>query len=256
VNEHLMMRGSSGAQVGLFGDTAIKNGDARVGEQGKWLFHHSRATCLPYVSAYWENGYVMERLTPLDPALLDVTATITQMARLLKRDIWSEDAEVELDMNELVAHILPILHKYDPDLYGLGQSILLDIINATRMTACLTHGDPTIDNVMVRHVDGGMVIIDPLPARSYAPDLLAVDLGKLLQSAAGYEGDRYGYTPLPDELAPVLHELSELDIDDYDLMGGIRFAFVHIVRALPYLTDEPRKRILDGTMKRILEYMP
>lgn len=256
MNEHLMMRGSSGAQVGLFGDTAIKNGDKRVGEQGRWLYHHSRATCLPYVSAWWEHGYVMERLTPIDPALLDTTATIAQMAKLLKHHIWSEDAEVELDMNELIGHILPILRQYDPDLYSLGQSILIDLVNATRMTACLTHGDPTIDNLMVRHADGSMVLIDPLPARSYAPDLLAVDLGKLLQSAAGYEGDRYGYPSVSDEIALVLHELSELDIDDYDLMGGIRFAFVHVVRALPYLQEEPRKRVLDGTMKRILEYMP
>ena len=54
---------------------------------------------------------------------------------------------------------------------------------------CATHGDATLDNMLM---DGRLPAwIDPIPPSGKVPPFLAVDLGKLFQSARGYERAKY-----------------------------------------------------------------
>lgn len=56
---------------------------------------------------------------------------------------------------------------------------------------CRTHGDPTVSNCMVRR-DGRIVLIDPRPPRCYVPQCREADMGRILQSALGWETAAYG----------------------------------------------------------------
>lgn len=52
---------------------------------------------------------------------------------------------------------------------------------------CKIHGDPTVANLMIRPTTAQLIITDPLRPRGKIPPLREVDIGKLLQSAVGWE---------------------------------------------------------------------
>lgn len=60
---------------------------------------------------------------------------------------------------------------------------------------CMIHGDPTLANCMSKNNE--LALIDPLPAIGKIPSYWEVDMGKLLQSALGWEHLLVSGIPLP-----------------------------------------------------------
>lgn len=72
---------------------------------------------------------------------------------------------------------------------------------------CLTHGDPTLANLMARDKGGEMqhlVLCDPVPPGRRVPQIREIDQAKIVQSMMGWEAMIGGltlrnYTPILDE---------------------------------------------------------
>lgn len=242
-----MQRGSSGAEFNFLGDRVVKMApDKSVGDrvmaQGSWLMRH-RSPAVPRVFQVYARSYVMERLIVPPFWALDHQVIFEHLVAALSVHVWSRPAEVEIDHGKM-------LHKFtelclDFDLTDTLNDLvkMYDQISWDTLKACLTHGDPTLDNVMFREDDAevGVVISDPIPATPAVPDLRCVDLGKILQSLLGWEEARYGLRSF--KLRIGTDDLRHYVMDKNEWRGTIFWSVVHMLRAMPYVTDDVRKKL-------------
>lgn len=71
----------------------------------------------------------------------------------------------------------------------------------------LTHGDCTVSNLM--RGPGGYVLVDALPPREHVAQSPYSDMGRILQSAAGWETFRYGQE-IVDYEAPMFWKVDQI----------------------------------------------
>lgn len=226
------MTGISGAQVFLVDDEAIKvdnHAPERVVEQGQWLTLNA-ADHLPTVAKIMPRGYAMEQLQPIRASDVDLGT----VCEALELSVWSNAGAHDLDTSTTVEKVSLVLSKHAPHLLEYGADAV-SRIQATR--SCLTHGDPTAENVMRRH-DGTYVLIDPLPSTPAIPDDMAVDCGKILQSAHGWE-DMKG-----EERSSWQPDVVRLHFDVLTYEVGQLWCVVHFIRTLPYASEEVRARVI------------
>jgi hypothetical protein len=126
-----------------------------------------------------------------------------------------------------------------------------------RVTMCThIHGDPTIENVMQRGA-AGLIFIDPLPITPQIPALLAVDLGKILQSVFGYEAMRdptQAFLSIDNRITFAEDMLANFGKDDGDL--ALYFLCVHYARLIPYQPAESRHLYWDTLTNLIEVFQP
>ncbi len=237
------MSGISGAKVVLTATAAHKiGGDVdRTIAQGAWLSRH-RAPGLPRIIGFGSNGYLMERLEEGDgkPAVQDVVD-------VLRRDVWSKPGEVEFDEDALTLKVTKIIDEYAPH-YTEFLNLILDPVFSASRTVALAHGDPTSENVM-RRTTGELVLIDPLPATPAIPDLIEVDCGKMMQSAVGWELIR-GNSRVTPWTPFELHDAIGDDLFDAAQSWGV----IHLLRTLPYTTEEVREDVLKHLLPVMLGF--
>lgn len=250
---------SSGAQIMVVGDYAIKVGSTEVGDQGRWLEDWTESKCLPLVYASWDNGYVMEKLeeVPNDPAYLVL------IAMLLEDQLWTEDQpEVEFVLNDHIGRVLSKARfitdmDFQTQVLGRMGELLHEVAREETffgLRKVVVHGDPTLDNLMMRNrsgLDDRYVITDPIPARTDVPDLMAVDLGKIMQSAYGYEAVLEGADPNdldePREFTAWVHDQH----GDAEALAARYFCAFHYMRLLPYVHVDMRPR-MEVLLARVL----
>lgn len=219
------MRGSSGAQFTINNDVVTKYDTAvtrnRVRDQGIWIQKYDECVSLPAVYAVHFDGYEMEKLvsteeltggTPI--AWVDVLNLCDEIISTLDVDIWHREF-TDLTVSHVRFNSEPNTLDFDDYrdyhrryvrglLTDTGQRRLdstlrrfANEITWYQLKHALTHGDPIIDNVMWRVRTLGLerkselVLIDPIPACPALPDVEAVDVGRVIQSAIGYEHVRY-----------------------------------------------------------------
>lgn len=235
----MVSTGLSGADVVVMNSaTVIKRGGdiEKTIAQGRWIVENT-SPAMPMVFDFTDDGYIMEKLESID--YWDVRAT--DVVRLLRSNIWSRPPRVapsEQTFMALRAKVLgnismpEVKEKVDAARYV--HAILRAASSAYRSSlsvpATLSHGDPTAENVMYRR-GFGSVLIDPICATVAVPDSPCVDVGKMLQSAYGWESAKYAtelkaYSP---------GEVQEAVGNDDIFHGGQAWAVVHVVRALPYV---------------------
>lgn len=228
---------------GLSGAEVVENDRATVTkrggivektiEQGRWIQEHS-SPALPTVLELTNDGYVMERLDHLSYS--EVRAE--DVVRLLREHVWSKPAAVpasgetyELLRSKVLANIDKSELRSNS---GLVTGALFAAESAARSAlarpAALAHGDATAENVMRRR-GYGPVLIDPIPATLTVPDAPCVDIGKMLQSANGWEAAKYGTDAKAYSVADVRAAVD----DDFLFSAGQAWAVVHVIRALPYV---------------------
>jgi hypothetical protein len=250
------MRGSSGAVITVHGTHVVKQGNERVGEQGRWLLEHA-APSLPHVFGVSANRYMMERLVTLDLELLHPISILRRQMELLGRDIWNKPAAVAFDRQAHLQRITPLLKALGhPDIETFVVT-LLNNIDWGALVPCLTHGDPIMDNLMCRSTPDGrveIVIIDPIPATPALPDVMALDLGRLMQSAAGYERDRYAMMIPSSGYFRAASVMIGGGLPENDVRAAWYFAVIHTLRSLMYVDEETKKRIVEGTLTRIIDH--
>lgn len=250
----MVKHGASGARVVVRSSDVIKMGDERVVAQGKWLARHPSLDAVPryyrdigLIDHASRRGYAMEKLSEPPRAVLDGVRVLAGMGNSLKR-IWGQPAEIFFNKDVHRDKIFDLanvyLEPYDRRTLGFWFSA----IEWPLETTCLTHGDPTYDNVMLR--SGDVVLIDPIPASAAIPDMRSVDIGKVLQSAIGYEAMRYGEDErfrvgIDDVRKQFL--LNKIDVPMY-------WCAVHLLRAAPYQEGEVRDKLIRGCVNIVRNF--
>jgi len=215
-----------------------------VSEQGRWLLDHPSPAVPRVYAVYVNSHYTMERLAEPPIALLDHERVARVMIDTLVTHIWSQPGAVPINHDMLQEKLERLSSSYH------GFSSLWTWIVKTHaqvrwsdVPRCLTHGDPTFDNVMIREETGELVFVDPLPASLVAPDMRCVDIGKILQSVLGWERIRYGSERFSlrasvTDLAGVLR--TTLRVSENEWRASVFWCVVHLLRTLPYVTDDVR----------------
>lgn len=225
-----MKRGSSGAVIAEV-PAVVKTGDLRVTLQGRWLQRHPYPM-LPQVYDVTESSYTMERLGDPPYEMLDHRVLLSRTYEAL-HELWRRPPVVRFDLNahqDKISDLVTVKHVVQLDgLRRLGQ-----YITWPNLEVGLTHGDPTLDNVMLR--GSQVVLIDPIPATPAVPDLRSVDTGKLLQSVLGYEVLRYAVFEYEWRLVPT--DLLALIGNENEWLATVYWCVVHLLRAVPYMPNE------------------
>jgi len=233
-------KGLSGAQVIVVDNEAIKldyDRPTRVISQGQWLVDNS-ADNLPFVKKILPRGYVMEALNPIPTVDVELYKVVTALAD----SVWRYAPTNLVDTAQTLLKVSRILELHAPHLL---ESAINQLAYIRKTDDCLTHGDPTAENVMLRGEK--YVVIDPLPSTEAVPDDLAVDVGKLLQSAHGWEdikGDQRASWSLEAVAAHFTPEVFEV---------GELWCIVHFMRTLPYVTKEVQPRVV-GIIEELLGF--
>lgn len=236
------MKTTSGAHVVVLGDTAYKFGWGDVGRrivaQGQYI-NWLGSDSAPRVKQIFRGrtrmrGYAMERLNPC-PTLISAGTLTEATLSILMNHVWIRPANVGLfDFDVHTAYVTERLERYAP-WAETGMRMLFDRVRWREVQRGAIHGDPTFENIMVDD-DGRVVITDPLPPNNYIPHLIAVDVGKILQSLYGYEHVKTGRYPWVEPRGKVPRPL-EL-VADYvtheDLVAASYFCAVHYLRLMPY----------------------
>lgn len=240
-----MQASTSGAIVSVYGDTVVKSGPPgpvrdRVLEQAIFMVQHG-SICFPRIKGMTEVGYSMELLDHIEWTEDRIEGGIFREAKdLLEQHVWRQRWHVRLFDALGPSHLDYVAAK--AAIYAPRVAIPLAKwyhALASRLVTCVmhTHGDPTVDNMLQRR-DGTLVMIDPIPASGHMPALLAVDLGKMLQSARGYEQVKYGYHPLGARLS-CEREIFENEHDNDQQLADY-FHAVHLLRLIPYQPEHLR----------------
>lgn len=232
---------ASGAKIIFLDDCVIKvNGGNRIDRQAEWLEQH-QCTGVVKILGRWHGGYAMERLdTPTVPR-----PTAGDVITLLMEWVW-EPTYWNCNWDDVLEYALERSAMWWPEVTDDLQSDLKWCTQQT-LTTVITHGDPTYENVLSRN--GRYVLIDPLPPEPHTPSLLALDLGKILQSFCGYENALIG-------IKVVRYDASFLrGFDEIEQRAALTFALYHIVRLLPYLPDDDTrtriKEVVGGNVLRL-----
>lgn len=248
-----MRRGSSGADVVVLGDDRVlkrKFGDTRIAEQGAWLQKHA-SPVLPVVHQVYAESYIMERLAVPPVRLLDHEKTLYTMIGSLRQHVWSKPPLAPPNHDMLLTKLEHLIETYEMQRIWTAVYRAHGQIRWQKLHRCLTHGDPTFDNVMIREATGELVLVDPIPATLIVPDMRCVDVGKLLQSALGWEALRYGdpyqrFVASPSLVSARLLHGSALwprdapKFDDNEWQASVFWCVVHLLRTLPYVDDRVR----------------
>lgn len=175
------------------GDVVVKLGEPgtpvgeRINAQTKWLLSHENETYVADVIAYWDGACIMPKYDPL-PYEWEPTDTT---ADLVAKTLHALSADVWCWAPMYAGGPTPLAAKWETCEANLSfdvQCQALDLysqIDWREVRRCHTHGNPTISNCM--YAFWSPRLIDPTPATPEVPDIRAVDLGRLLQSALGWE---------------------------------------------------------------------
>jgi len=256
LNEVVTRRGASGATIIVSEDCVTKLDVERTGtfvrKQGEWLSRWSpHVEMLPRVQRVLHNGYVMETLWVPQLHEINLDRTIELILHHLHDQLWSKTSGSfrffdACEHRDYVYHLIGDIQPHSGQRKELKQK-LADArthIDFATLRVGLTHGDCIIDNVAYRGDE--LVIIDPIPASYGLPNLQAVDVGRLIQSAIGYEYVRYTrsspITDYDDAVARVLNLwLPEFDINE--ARAAIYFAIIHTLRGVRTTTPGTTQRL-------------
>lgn len=234
------MRGLSGAIVEDNENGTVKKTGGiaeRTIEQGKWIATHG-GNAFPRIHGFLPDGYIMEKLEFTEYWDTDISFSVSA----LRTYVWSQPAVVPPTKNTaelLKAKMTHTIDKYLDGLVSLGtrSAIIDNAVNAGKQALflkhCLTHGDPTAENVMLRRGHGN-VFIDPISATEVVPDSPAVDIGKMLQSAYGWEDAKYNNGLIAYRHSDVKSQFVGKD-DEELFIAGEYWGVVHVMRAVPYV---------------------
>lgn len=249
------MRGSSGAVLEIGARQVKKWGPAgtigpRILEQGKFLLEIQGKGVVrvgELLDSGMQLGYTMEHLTVPPIELLDTKTVLRRIVVCLCDHVWCS-------FNDLVQYD-PIAHRkrMDPlwDYAGKATSALPAILEDLEswfihedVRACRTHGDSIIDNVLLRGED--VVITDPIRATPAIPDLRCVDIGRLIQSAVGYERVRYDLRGPAflnyDAVREIVADYGNITYEEW--VCSVYWACCHLLRSMHYVDDPVRKALV------------
>lgn len=251
--EVIHRRGASGAVITVGENETTKLDSERTGtrvrDQGIWLLNHRRFTVLPNVERVLHNGYVMETLdVPALYMITDVKTFIRMMMNALSERLWFKEGVTRLTFDQDAHRAYVRKLTRDVDAPGELWDFLLDArksVDVASLRVGLTHGDCILDNMAFRKPNT-LVIIDPIPATTALPNVVASDVGRLIQSAVGYEFVRYTRTSLTldhdEAVTGVLNDWMHRDFSVNEARAAIYFSIIHMLRGIRTTTPGTAQR--------------
>ena len=228
------MESTSGATLTVRKSAPIGKARNRLFAQAEWLKQFDSLNIVK-VLEITEDGYTMPYLEPT----LDVqpAGLAGRTIFILTRDVWCWPSMNTFKLSEFTKYVGSFGNV---ELEVFTSRMLPEIL---RQEFVMTHGDPTFENTL--SLDGEVVLVDPLPdpaLEGRMPDVRAVDLGKILQSALGYEAIKRGLLesyildlPTWKTVRYTCRGPEEWDLARY-------FCALHIARFIPYQTPELRRK--------------
>lgn len=176
-----MRKGWSGATIELQENRVVKRGE-KVYTQAAYCRYLGTNVC-PQIYDFTREWYAMEKLNEPDPTMY--LALLSAMKSKLATEVWNKGEPRSGDSWRM--ELLDFA-------FGLGHNIgrFLDELYPTSQDHGCIHGDPTLSNAMIRQ-PGHVIIIDPIKPMGKIPAFREVDLGKMLQSAIGWETVTMGW---------------------------------------------------------------
>lgn len=235
------MLGHSGASVYLLRDErdrpyASKHGPG-VREQLDYLMLLPPET-RPAVYEVFKDGYAMQALEHPPLRTQQQVSDLLQKTHDVLRDFyWFQPTCVRMN-DRWDVHLIQWLHGTCPHHASETVQLLRRVYSPGLQVVarpCLIHGDPTLANVMV-DATGRLRLIDPIKPMGKVPSFCEVDMGKLLQSAMGWE-----HTLAPDRCVQPWPRHQYEVLAGYDQVIKARAWFwcaVHALRVLPYAKSE------------------
>lgn len=236
-----MKRELSGSRVIVLPFVTYKSGEIDVRLQG-WNMQRAHVwipSVAPKIYKVFGKRYLMETLRPLQPPL-DIDLLESQLKK-----IWclNESAIYRRQPRFSAYTLISFLTRYNSPIAGYVRSNAQELGDLYRSSAEATHGDLTIDNVMIGR-DGGYRFIDWQPfRRKFIPAHRDVDYGKLVQSYLGWPG--MNNPSPPGSLNPALRIMDE---HPYAWL----WACVHYERIKLRLHNEAHKQMCDGLISMII----
>lgn len=197
------LMGFSGARITIGEVTVLKETDTMQAVTQAAYMDYLQVG--PRVIGSGVNGdrsyYIMEKLTPLeegDEPYGDIIVTL-QTKVWNRQAIAPNDAWLRFMFPWLDSLPTPLGQYAWKEAYHHRANAFHSYTGAFKAQLCLTHGDPTLSNVY-RGYDSvagrpRIYISDPVVPHTKIPSLPEVDLGRLLQSAFGWE-DRLRRKPI------------------------------------------------------------
>ncbi len=222
-SERENMQTTSGARL-----TVVKTAEAgpareRLFAQAEWLKSFNDEHIVRVLTTH-ADGYEMEFLeSPRDAQ--STTSRTRDVLNILEAVVW---------IRPVRAHAGPQMKDYvnmlDARVGGTRLADWCDELARNEYDYCDTH------DLMYR--DGVPVLIDPLPdvvTRGDLPSCKALDMGKVLQSALGYERVKNGGSTWYWD-GNIAYDVRERcrDVAEWNL--ACLFAAIHVVRFIPYQT--------------------
>ena len=273
--------GSSGATL-VFEKDEVKKFDAprtgtRVRDQGIWLRNHTTIASLPQVYRVLSNGYEMELLK--QPELEDLISDRANICQIildnLQVGLWGFglrgmgfEALNYYNARQHRRYVAKLLnqaglaqHRKTLDRYAAS-------IDWPSLQRALTHGDPIAENLLYRQdlpfAKPSWVLIDPIPSCSALPDVEALDVGRVIQTAVGYERIRYNRREVADKWDAhpprvAVAEVLNMWLDDdrgFDLneaRAAVYFAAIHTARGVRTAPAEPIRHELQLLVGKLVE---
>ncbi len=238
----------------------------RLSAQGRFM-HKVTTGIFPRVIELMHRSYTMETLFQVDWTRTDPVLVMEKLNENLRNKLWELDEFYEAPTKNWVDSLDKYLAKKLEEL-SLPLELIAKIhdrvmeLKTLKLSPAVIHGDPTLDNCMLRPTEKGydLVVIDPLPAgEGKMPNIRAVDLGKMLQSAIGYEHVIYGDERFPHDSRLGKAKSLEMSMrilsgqDDDDTRGAWIFCMIHLVRLLPY--QSRHKRVFTDLLEQVVKYV-
>lgn len=250
-----VIHGNSGASVYMDGSQLVTKvtSDPAAVPRLCMQANYMRAHGYPFVKVLGisDGAYTMERLYQTNHETPDDTLwLIGKVKDLAAENLWVSTPYPGNTVSDINAHIGYVKHlctvnELDKSTRNMVMHHSYEAVrNWWDLTTCKIHGDLALDNVMLDDF-GKLTLIDAIPPTVRMPSFRACDLGKLLQSAAGYESWRYppGEWGKPDEQACIAAVLKgEKTIDS---MGALYFRMLAWLRMLRYTQCGVRSAALE-----------
>lgn len=224
-----MRKGWSGARIEIQESRVVKHGE-RVYTQAAYCRYLGTNVC-PEIYDFTKEWYSMERLQEPDPGLY--LAIFHAIKATLVSEVWNKGEPRNGDSWR--AELLDFA-------FGMGFKVgrFLDRLYPEKELHGCIHGDPTLSNAMMRP-PGRVILIDPIKPMGKIPGFREVDIGKMLQSAIGWETQTMGWE---------IDSTMSLDIifegeNNLTIQRAWFWCAVHLMRILAHGPYNPVDNVVD-----------
>lgn len=232
------LTGGSGADIEVAGDRVVKKGHNSF-EQAAWYKAAAEKKIkVPRVNCAYGDTIDMQLIEGQDGFTALNKDVIKELILVIDNMSHHEDE----DQSYWATMIYRVIGHLSQNAVEDESTIIDILINMTDFMDAhksFSHGDLTLENIIVtRH--GGVYVIDPnRPPGVYSSYLL--DAAKVLQSLRGYEQEFYDKTPGMDLQAAEIAFLK--DFTDQEVRAIEICLMVHYIRMLKYKSDKDKPSI-------------